>query len=439
MAVAIVALTSCQNEQSQLDFADVEGKAVVQGYVYIDKGYIQDGDNYVVKSLPAEGCAVLVKVPYTKYDADAAAGDKFFEGVCDANGFYTIEVPVGQSAITGVNVYTRPIVDKYYDLINGAIVEKQASYPEASASVELERGKIYTASNIYIQKGVESPIMSRSQVIKLNGVVKEECEVQENTNDDITVKAKVPAAWTDQITAWVWATGGEGKEIVPTQEGEWYVYTQNCAELNIIFKNGAGWNGDANQTVDITVTESTCIEITADGATKATYTIVDCEGGDVTLEIKAGQRKVSQKVELAVTFTNSQYPTEKIVYNITTDYDGKYDLSANLYDTWNVANTTVKVETKPYLASVTHYYREKNLYYGTWTDKSQSVSGYYNSKTVSKNLSAGDLLIGTKINDIVLTFTPDKNNNTIYGIGDYEVDYDDNYNRIYKSENPLNW
>ena len=97
---------------------------------------------------------------------------------------------------------------------------------------------------------------------------------------DITVKAKVPAAWTEQITAWVWATGGEGQEVVPTQEGEWYVYTQNCVELNIIFKNGAGWNGDANQTVDITVTESTCIEITADGATKATYTVVDCEGGE---------------------------------------------------------------------------------------------------------------------------------------------------------------
>ena len=96
---------------------------------------------------------------------------------------------------------------------------------------------------------------------------------------DITVKAKVPAEWTDQITAWVWATGAEGTEVTPTQEGEWYVYTQNCAELNIIFKNGAGWNGDANQTVDITVTESTCIEITA-GTGKANYTAVNCEGGE---------------------------------------------------------------------------------------------------------------------------------------------------------------
>ena len=98
---------------------------------------------------------------------------------------------------------------------------------------------------------------------------------------DITIKAKVPATWTNTITAWVWATGEPGKELIPTKEGDWYVYTEHCSELNIIFKNGEGWNGDAtNQTVDITVTESTCIEITADGATKATYTVVDCEGGE---------------------------------------------------------------------------------------------------------------------------------------------------------------
>ena len=95
---------------------------------------------------------------------------------------------------------------------------------------------------------------------------------------DITVKAKVPAAWTETITAWVWPTGGEGKEVTPTKEGDWYVYTHHCAELNIIFKNGAGWNGDANQTVDMVFSENTCIEIKA-GSGKATYTVVDCEGG----------------------------------------------------------------------------------------------------------------------------------------------------------------
>ena len=95
---------------------------------------------------------------------------------------------------------------------------------------------------------------------------------------DITVKAKVPAAWTDTITAWVWPTGGDGQEVTPTKEGDWYVYTHNCAELNIIFKNGKGWNGDANQTVDITgITENTCLQLASDGTTKATFTNVDCQ------------------------------------------------------------------------------------------------------------------------------------------------------------------
>ena len=106
---------------------------------------------------------------------------------------------------------------------------------------------------------------------------------------DITVKAKVPAAWTNTITAWVWPTGGEGSEVVPTQEGEWYVYTHNCTELNIIFKNGTGWNGDANQTVDMTFSADACIEITA-GSGKATYTNVDCgeEPGEDPVEPTVG-------------------------------------------------------------------------------------------------------------------------------------------------------
>ena len=94
---------------------------------------------------------------------------------------------------------------------------------------------------------------------------------------DITVKAKVPATWTNTITAWVWPTGGEGQEVTPTKQGDWYVYTHNCAELNIIFKNGAGWNGNTNQTEDLKYSENTCIVIAQEGDAKATATSVDCE------------------------------------------------------------------------------------------------------------------------------------------------------------------
>ena len=113
-----------------------------------------------------------------------------------------------------------------------------------------------------------------------NTEVTDSTTTQEPEAVAITVKAKVPAAWTNEITVWVWPTGGEGAEATTVKEGDWYVYTaaEGITELNIIFKNGAGWNGDANQTVDITgIKENTCLELESDGATKATFVNVDCE------------------------------------------------------------------------------------------------------------------------------------------------------------------
>ena len=94
----------------------------------------------------------------------------------------------------------------------------------------------------------------------------------------ITVKAKMPAHWTNTITAWVWSDGAEGRPVTPTKDGNWYVVTENTTSLNIIFRNGTDWNGDANQTVDITgITTNTCYQLTQEGGAKATYTVVDCE------------------------------------------------------------------------------------------------------------------------------------------------------------------
>ena len=139
------------------------------------------------------------------------------------------------------------------------------SYVEKTVNGDEVADRTYSANDV---------VESWAAVYEPNATQEPEGEAK-----DITVKAKVPATWTNGITAWVWATGAEGKEVTPTQEGEWYVYTQNCAVLNIIYKNGTGWNGDQNQTIDMTFTESACIEITA-GSGKATYTQIDCGASD---------------------------------------------------------------------------------------------------------------------------------------------------------------
>ena len=103
-----------------------------------------------------------------------------------------------------------------------------------------------------------------------------------NPNPDpqsITIKAKMPAYWTNTIMAWVWNDGQEGSWKNPTKQGEWYVVTESGNKVNIIFVNGTNWNGNANQTEDMAFTSSTCILLHQSGDAKATYTIVDCQKG----------------------------------------------------------------------------------------------------------------------------------------------------------------
>ena len=95
----------------------------------------------------------------------------------------------------------------------------------------------------------------------------------------ITVKAKVPSDWTDVITVWVWYDGEPGREEPTTKEGDWYVYQQEGSELNIIFKNGFGWQGSYYQTADITGLEpgETYCYLLPEGAYLCVPNLVDCE------------------------------------------------------------------------------------------------------------------------------------------------------------------
>ncbi|MBQ6777552.1 MAG: SusF/SusE family outer membrane protein [Paludibacteraceae bacterium] len=93
----------------------------------------------------------------------------------------------------------------------------------------------------------------------------------------MTVKAKLPADWTNTPTAWVWPTGGDGSAAALTQQGDWWVYTtpEPVAELNIIFRNGDGW--DNGQTVDISLrAELICYQI-MEGEGNRNVTQIDCE------------------------------------------------------------------------------------------------------------------------------------------------------------------
>ena len=98
----------------------------------------------------------------------------------------------------------------------------------------------------------------------------------------VTVKAKMPADWTNTPTAWVWPTGGDGVAATLTKEGDWWVYTtpEPVPALNIIWRNGDDWSNGQTQNLE-GVRENGCYQIgtaeEADKDGKRSVTSVDCK------------------------------------------------------------------------------------------------------------------------------------------------------------------
>ncbi len=114
---------------------------------------------------------------------------------------------------------------------------------------------------------------------------------EEIPTHDITVKAFYPASWNaGKAAIHFWGDGvvSPGTPAAMEKDGDWWSYTvtgvPTTSELSVIFINGDNWNGDANQTNDITgITESTCFQITS-GSGKASAAVVDCASTPVVAE-----------------------------------------------------------------------------------------------------------------------------------------------------------
>ena len=203
----------------------------------------------VIKPVPCETAAF--KHPWNGGAWEYRDAVKTAEATFELNALY---------GNTGINVATNVNGDgeNWYPADQIEFVGDVAQGDSVNVKFVSEKGTVGKLTVTLIEKGQTTPEEPKEE-------------------KDITVKAKVPAAWTNTITAWVWPTGGDGQEVTPVKEGDWYVYTHHCAELNIIFKNGKGWNGNTNQTEDLKYSENACIVLAQEGDAKATATAVDCE------------------------------------------------------------------------------------------------------------------------------------------------------------------
>lgn len=159
---------------------------------------------------------------------------------------------------------------------------------------------------------------------------------------------------------------------------------------------------------------------------------------------------VAEGVELTLTCTNSEDTGVELDFTTKTDANGAYSIDANLFDTWDITKVKVEIKTKAYVATAPHFYQkadpDDSYKFPTGKYSSQDVRGYYDTNKTSKNLTAGDLLIGAKLKDVVLVFTPDYATETIFGINGKingeDIDYkmvEGSKKHIYQSTNPLSW
>lgn len=142
---------------------------------------------------------------------------------------------------------------------------------------DARKGSLQAATDLY---GVNSKEYKAVNDAWYAVGVKENNPVQE-----IKISAKMPTNWGNTISAWVWEDGKEGQWATLVKQGQWWNYTQKTDKLNIVFVNGTTWNDDNNQSVDITLTESACIQLSNNTSGKRTYTIIDCNDSKTGLAI----------------------------------------------------------------------------------------------------------------------------------------------------------
>ena len=163
LVALLVALQACNNK-SELNLDTFTGKATVTGYIEI-LTYTESADDY----LPAVGKTVVVEVANSEY-CDGAVGVKYFYGVTDENGKFSIEVPVTNKGVEAT-VYGESFVYENYlynEVLNGTSANYiDAGMTTATTKITLRDGDTYYYAGSYtIESASDVEIEMQEVVLK---------------------------------------------------------------------------------------------------------------------------------------------------------------------------------------------------------------------------------------------------------------------------------
>ncbi len=148
------ATTSCTQVQSELELSDIADSATISGQVMYNQGIMVDTDGTIYENylVPVADQEVYVNVDLSNYK-EGSAGFERYSATTDANGYYTITIPIGLNTINDY-VDVAPFVGKYGEIVNGVVYNyDDAIYQEPTrTSFSLVSGENKTVNVKIINK-----------------------------------------------------------------------------------------------------------------------------------------------------------------------------------------------------------------------------------------------------------------------------------------------
>ena len=171
-ALVVLTLIGCEKKQSEFTF-DAEVKtAMITGKVTWPGG----AD---AKMIAKDSAFVRAVVANAQYSAGASGNKQFTPVMTSQDGFYTIEIPVGQAGITDVFVEVVPFMGNYTDpnsKVSQTVYYTSGLVPVVAMPVILNPGDV---KNVDLQVKPEQTFKDYTSTVKINGKIMVNQGVQE--------------------------------------------------------------------------------------------------------------------------------------------------------------------------------------------------------------------------------------------------------------------
>ncbi len=390
-AAAIFAFTACEKQQSELNLEGNVKKATISGQLV----YLQDHAGAATEEIAVANQRVYFEVAGTTYSGTAASGNLYFAATTDANGAYTISVPVGAKSIAG-NLKTDQIK---LDKDGKAIYLKNTTKAITVVADENRAEKIIAAIDNVLTDcqgscTVKGKISYNAGVVEKGGV-KEDGLVAAPAGVIVTIAAKFDDNNTRTFTTETKADGSY-EIAIPCYASKTLNATVNIAQFEGTFTElvnnkyltvkaiyylatakSATLKDGTQQVVDITAaklssedptTKNTKFKVKGEikvACESYTYSKTD-KDADGNYSKITGVEKSSKayntninggKFQIKLVHKEGKTDESSIIYDMTIGDKGKYEKEVAIYDTWKYSDVKVYIIIDKFAVdNYKHYY-----------------------------------------------------------------------------------